>query len=162
MGLMRAGGEMEQLERYIRHVVAWTKREKLADPVTGKLVEPDPDLMKRAEDVLLPAGESPEDFRRSFISQIGAYKLEHPDDAVDYQILFGGYLKRLSEDFYGQRRKVVVRIEHGLLKLLDGDTKDIDAKEREQIETFRKNLHARGYTDASARSAMAYLMKRQA
>jgi predicted Ser/Thr protein kinase len=161
MGLVKAGSHIEVFERYIRHVSAWTKKEKLPDPVTGKLVEPDADLMKRVEDVLLPPQESPEDFRRSLIGQIGAYKLEHPDDVVDYALLFGTYMKRLNEDFYNQRRKTVHRLEQAFLKTLDGDDKDIDAREREQIEVFRANLQKLGYNDASARSAIAYLMKRR-
>jgi serine protein kinase len=161
MGLVKAGSHVDLFERYIRHVSAWTKKEKLPDPVTGKLVDPDADLMKRVEEVLLPPHESPEDFRRSIIGQIGAYKLEHPDDGVDYALLFGTYMKRLNEDFYNQRKKAVLRLEQAFLKVVDGDDKDVDHKEREQVETFRKNLRALGYNDTSARSAVAYLMKRR-
>jgi serine protein kinase len=159
MGLVKAGSHVELFERYIKHVSAWTKREKLSDPLTGKLVDPDADLMRRVEDVLLHPQESPEDFRRSLIGQIGAYKLEHPEDKVDYELLFGGYMKRLNEDFYNQRRKSVERLEHAFLKVLDGEEKDLDAREREQVESFRKNLAALGYNDSSARSAIAFMMK---
>jgi serine protein kinase len=161
MGLVKAGSHIDLFERYIKHVSAWTKKEKLPDPVTGKLVDPDADLMKRVEDVLLPPQESPEDFRRSLIGQIGAYKLEHPDDHVDYALLFGTYMKRLNEDFYNQRKKSVLRLEQAFLKVLDGDDKDVDAKEHEQVAVFKKNLEKLGYNDASARSAIAYLMKRR-
>lgn len=161
MGLVKAGSHVELFERYIKHVSAWTKKEKLPDPVTGKLVEPDGDLMKRVEEVLLQPQESPEDFRRSLIGQIGAYKLEHPDEKVDYELLFGGYMKRLNEDFYNQRKKAVHRLEQAFLKVLDGDDKDLDTREREQVETFRRNLASLGYNDASARSAIAFLMKRR-
>lgn len=162
MGLVKAGSHVELFERYIKHVSAWTKKEKLPDPVAGKLVDPDSDLMKRVEDVLLSAQEAPEDFRRSIIGQIGAYKLEHPDDKVDYELLFGSYMKRLNEDFYNQRKKAVERLEQAFLKVLDGDDKDIDAKEHEQVDRFRRNLIARGYTDASARNAVAFTMQRRA
>jgi predicted Ser/Thr protein kinase len=161
MGLVKAGSHVELFERYIRNVSAWTKKEKLADPVTGKLVDADADMMKRVEDVLLTPQESPDDFRRSIIGQIGAYKLEHPEDKVDYELLFGGYMKRLNEDFYNQRKKAVLRLEQAFLKVLDGEDKDVDAKEREQVDAFRKNLHALGYNDASARSAIAFMMKRR-
>ena len=161
MGLVKAGSHVELFERYIRHVSAWTRREKLADPVTGKLVDADGDLMKRVEDVLLAGNESPDDFRKSVIAQIGAYKLEHPEDQVDYELLFGGYMKRLNEDFYNQRRRLVERLEQAYLKTLDGDDKDLDAKDREQVASFRKNLAALGYNDASARAAVAFLMARR-
>ena len=111
--------------------------------------------------MLLPEGEGTEDFRRSLIAQIGAYKLEHPDDSVDYELLFGSYMRKLNEDFYNQRKKVVERLERAFLRTLDGDERDVDPREREQVATFRKSLHARGYTDASARSAIAFLMTKR-
>jgi serine protein kinase len=161
MGLVKAGSHVEMFERYLKHVSAWTKRERLMDPVTGKAIDPDVDLMKSVEDVLLAPHETPEDFRRSIIAQIGAYRLEHPDDPVDYDLLFGTYMRRLKEDFYNQRKKQVEQIEEGFLKTLDGDDKGLDAKSREMIAALRANMHALGYTDASARTAIAYLMKRR-
>lgn len=161
MGLVKAGSHVELFERYIRHVSAWTRREKVTDAVTGKLVDADADLMKRVEDVLLASSESPEDFRKSVIAQIGAYKLEHPDEAVDYGLLFGGYMKRLNEDFYNQRRRLVEKLEQAYLKTLDGDDKDLDAKDKEQVASFRRNLAALGYNDSSARAAVAFLMARR-
>jgi len=159
MGLVKAGSHVELFERYIRHVSAWTKKERIPDPATGRLMEADADLMKRVEDVLLPPQESQEEFRRSLIGQIGAYTLERPGEGVDYELLFGSYMKRLNEDFYNSRRKAVLRLEQAFFKVLDKDDKDIDAKEREQVEAFRKGLAALGYNDSSARSAIAFMMK---
>lgn len=161
MGLVKAGSHIELFERYIKNVSAWTKQEKLPDPATGRLMEADADLMKRVEDVLLPQQETADDFRRSLIGQIGAHRLEHPDAAIDYQLLFGSYMRRLNEDFYNVRKKAVQRLETAFLKVVDSDDKDVDAKEREQVETFRSNLHKLGYNDQSARSAIAFMMKRR-
>jgi predicted Ser/Thr protein kinase len=161
MGLVKEGSHTELFGRYLKNISAWTKKEKLPDPVTGKLAEADADLMKLVEDVLLAEEEGAEDFRRSLISQIGAYRLEHPEDEVDYELLFGSYMRRLKEDFYNQRRKVVEKLQESFLKVLDGDDKQLDAKEREQVDTFRNNLHALGYNDSSARSAIAYLLNKK-
>ena len=46
MGLVKAGSHVELFERYLKHVSAWTKREKLIDKATGKLADADVDLMK--------------------------------------------------------------------------------------------------------------------
>ena len=159
MGLVKEGSHTELFSRYVRHVSAWTKNEKLDDPVTGKSIDPDEDLMKSVEKVLLAHDEEAEDFRRSLISQIGAQKLEHPDEDVDYELLFSSYLRRLKEDFYESRRKVVEKIERGFLQVLEGEDKDIDARDRELIETLRENLARRGYTESSMKSAVAYLLK---
>ena len=103
MGLVDADSHTKMFERYIRHVSAWTKKEKLVDPVTGLEGDPDEKVLQQVEKVLLASNEKPEDFRRSLISQIGAFRLEQPDKEVDYEHLFGSYLHRLKEDYYGQR-----------------------------------------------------------
>jgi predicted Ser/Thr protein kinase len=161
MGLVKSGSHVETFERYLKHVSAWTKGEKILDPASGRLGAADVELMKSVENVLMAKGDTAEEFRRALIAQIGAYKLEHPDDAVDYELLFGNYMRRLNEDFYAQRKKVVERIEESFLKIVDGDSRGLDARDREQAETLQKNMHARGYTDASARTVIAWLLRRR-
>ena len=161
MGLVKKGSHVELFDRYVKNVSAWTKGEKLTDPLSGKLVVADEDLMASVELVLTGGGESGEDFRRGFIAQIGAWKLEHPDDAVDYQHLFGGWMKKLKEDFYAQRGGAVRRIEEAFIKLVDGDVVGLDAHEREQAVHMRASLHARGYTDNSARLVISWLLRRR-
>ncbi len=162
IGLVKAGSHVELFERYLKHVSAWTKGEKLPDPIhPGRSVDPDPEVLRLVESVLSASGESAEDFRRGLIAQIGAYKLEHPDDAVDYELLFGNYMRRLKEDFYTQRRSAIERIETALLKLLDGEpARDVDPKDREQAERLRANLLIKGYNDSSMRTIVAWLLKR--
>jgi predicted Ser/Thr protein kinase len=161
MGLVAADSHFQLFERYVKHISAWTKKEKLPDPVTGKLVEPDKDLMGQVEKVLLAEGEDKDDFRRSLISQIGAFRLENPDQEVDYQLLFGPYLRRLKDDYYSQRRKMVEHLERALLKVLDGDTKGIEPKDLQQVEVLRKNLSDIGYNDSSVRQAIGFLLRRR-
>ncbi|HEY1100659.1 MAG TPA: serine protein kinase PrkA [Myxococcota bacterium] len=161
MGLVKTGSHIEQFDRYVRNVSAWTKGEKIADPRSGHLGKPDEELMRDVERVLMASGDTGEDFRRGFIAQIGAWKLEHPDDAVDYQLLFGSWLKKLKEDFYTQRRSSVQRVEEAFLKLIDDDMVGVDPKDRQLAEQMRTALHARGYTDSSARSAIAWLLRRR-
>lgn len=161
MGLVKAGSHVELFERYLKNVSAWTKGEKLLDPVTGKLSPADIELMAGVEQVLMSSHETAEDFRRGLIAQIGAYKLEHPDDAVDYALLFGSWMKKLNEDFYAKRRKGAERIEVAFVKLLDNDVAGVDPKDLEQARQMRQRLHARGYTDSSARTVMAWVLRRR-
>jgi predicted Ser/Thr protein kinase len=161
MGLVKAGSHVELFERYLKNVSAWTKGEKLLDPVTGKLAPADVDVMTGVEQVLMSSHETADDFRRGLIAQIGAYKLEHPDDDVDYALLFGSWMKKLNEDFYAKRRKGAERIEAAFVKLLDNDVAGVDPKDLEQARQMRQRLHARGYTDSSARTVMAWVLRRR-
>ncbi|MCP4500303.1 MAG: serine protein kinase PrkA [Deltaproteobacteria bacterium] len=159
MGLVEKNSHSDLFNRYLMHISAWTKKEKLPDPVTGKMAEPDELLMRQVEDELLANNEKSDDFRKDIISQIGAYRLENPDNDVDYQLLFGAYLRRLEENFYASRRDVIERLEKQFLKLIDNDVLDVDAKELEQAKLFQKNLFAAGYNESSARQAIAFLLR---
>ena len=159
VGLLKADSHREIFERYVKHVSAWTKKEKLPNAVTGKPMDPDLGLMTQIERVLLAKLESPEEFRRSLISQIGAFRLEHPDEPVDYHLLFGTYLKRLKEDYYNEQRKAIEHVQNCFLKIINGDTDHIDEKDKEQVKVMQSNLKNLGYNDSSARQAIAHLLK---
>lgn len=159
IGLIDTDSHKHMLERYIKNVSAWIKREKLYHPVTQKLVDPDADLMVQIEQVLMAGSESVEDFRRSMISQIGSRKLENPDMEIDYGELFRPYLKKLKDNYFEQQRRVVEVAQTAFLLLLDGSEAQLDAKEKHLAATLRKNLHDMGYNDSSARNAMAHLLK---
>lgn len=160
IGLIDVDSHKILLERYIKHVSAWIKREKLFHPITQKMVDPDADLMVRVEKVLMPRNENVEDFRRSLISQIGAQKLEQPDHEVDYTQLFAPYLRKLKDDYFAQQQRVVEHAQNIFLATLEGGNETrLDEKDKEIAQTLRTNLHKLGYNDSSARNAMAYLLK---
>jgi len=159
MGLVDDESHKQTFERYIKHVSAWTKRERLPNLATGKLTDPDADLMSEIEKVLLAKTESVDDFRKSLIAQIGAFRLEHPDKPVDYGMLFGHYLKRIKEDYYGKQIRVIEHVQNCYLKMLDGDMYGIDEKDKKQVLMFKQNLEKMGYNASSAKQAIAYLLK---
>jgi serine protein kinase len=159
IGLIDTDSHKNMLERYIRNVSAWIKREKLYHPATQKMMDPDADLMVEVEKVLMARSEGVEDFRRSLISQIASQKLENPEQEIDYVLLFNPYLKKLKDDYYQQQRRVIEQAQNAFLVLLDGGENQLAAKDKEIAQTLRKNLHEMGYNDTSARNAMAYLLK---
>lgn len=159
IGLVDAKSHVHLFERYLKHVSAWTKNEKMLDVHTGKMVSSDVSTMNMVEKVLLAKGETPEEFRRSLISQIGAFRLERPEEDVDYEMLFMPYLRRLEEDYYLQQKRVIERIEAVFLRLLENDVTGIEEKELQQAEQMRRHLHAKGYNDASAQQAIAFLLR---
>ena len=158
IGLVDDVSHMQLFSRYLKHVSAWTKKVKLDDPVTGIHGDADEELMKEIESVLLASDEKRDEFRRSLITQIGAFKLEHPDDDVDYELLFGSYTHRLKEDFYEKRRSVVEKVQENFLKTLEGEDKNLDARDKEHVSAMRENLFAKGYNESSATKAVAYLL----
>ena len=158
LGLIEPDSHFDLFERYVRHVSAWTKREKILNSITGKLGDPDTDLMHQVENILLARLESPEEFRNSLITRVGAFRLEQPEQPVDYYTLFGGHLRRIKDDYYAKQTKTVTHIQDCYLKIEEGDTQNIDLKDQELAKTLKDNLFKLGYNASSARQAVAYLL----
>jgi serine protein kinase len=158
MGLVEAGSHRALFERYLLHISAWTKKETLIDPVLGKKMSPDEDLMKDVEKALMSSGEDSSDFRRSIISQIGAMKLENPNVVVDYETLFSPYFTKLKERYFEENRSVVEKLQSNFLKYLNDDTKSLDKRSLEQVKAFHENLTQIGYNASSVRHAISSLL----
>ena len=162
MGLISANSHLDLFEKYVRHVSAWTKKEKILDPGIDKMVEPDQKLMREIERVLVARAESSEDFRRALIAQIGAFRLEHPAQKVDYALLFGNYLRRIKDDYYERQKITVGKILEAYLLYFGDDEEEknrLDKKTAEQVLLLKENLCALGYNDESAKHAVAFLKK---
>jgi serine protein kinase len=160
LGLLKPGSQQELFERYLRHVSAWTKHEKILDQTTNRLQDPDAELMDSVERLLVVEGETPDDFRRALISQIGAQRLEQPDGPVDYARLFAGHLRKLDDAFFEQRHEATTRTQKLYLQFLSGESVG-DAREREQVQALHTGMLARGYTQASAQAVVAWLLSRR-
>lgn len=158
IGLIEPDSHFDLFERYVRHVSAWTKKEKILNQITGKMADPDPELMSQVENILLARMESPEEFRNSLITRVGAFRLEQPDQPVDYHTLFSGHLKRLKEDYYAKQTKTVTHIQNCYLKMEEGDTQNIDERDQTLVKTLKENMLKLGYNSSSARQAIAYLL----
>ncbi|MBI3179312.1 MAG: serine protein kinase PrkA [Deltaproteobacteria bacterium] len=162
MGLTSEQSYLELFSRYVSHISHWVKHEKMRDPVSGDVKDPDEKMMAEVERVLISEGESAADFRRSVIGTIGARALDNPNFKPDYMQLFRGYVHKLREDFFAKRRKLLRKINESFLKYAMGEKEGLDAKEIEQSQTMLNKLTSRyGYCVHCARDTVAYLLKKR-
>lgn len=159
LGLYTKESYEELFKRYVSHVSAWTKKERLIDPLIGQKAEADALFMHKIESKLLATNESSEEFRRQLIAQIGAYRLENPQKDLDYRVIFSSHLKRLKESIYREQRAVVEKIIACFLRYMDHDQAGLDEKEINHAKALKEKLLEFGYNESSARWAMAYYMK---
>lgn len=159
LGLYSNKSYLELFTRYITHVSAWTKKERLIDPLLGRITDADEAFMRKIEAKLLAANESGDDFRRQLIAQIGAATLDHPDDRPDYSVIFSSHLRRLKDSAYAEQRAIVDKIISGFLRMMDGDKSPLDERDINQALALKEGLTSLGYNEDSARWAMAYLLQ---
>jgi predicted Ser/Thr protein kinase len=165
MGLVEERQYADLFGKYVTHVSHWTKKEKLRNPLTGRLEDPDEDMMTEVERTL-GMGQKRDDFRHEVISRIAAWSIEHPGQKVDYVAVFPRQLQQLRESYFEQRKKVVKKTIDDLLQYLaDGADKlklRLDREAFDRVETTLSNLKARyGYCEHCARDAVSYLMRKR-
>lgn len=158
-GLIDEARHAESFERYVQHVNAWVKGEKLHDRVTGRDMDPDQELLRRTEVELAAQGTAAE-YRRGIMSSLAAWALDHPGEMVDYASVFPRQLQRLRDQFYAERRKQIAAIARDTVLLLGSAGEGLDAERTERARATAKRLTDRyGYCEHCAHDALSALLK---
>ncbi|MBL8683164.1 MAG: serine protein kinase PrkA [Myxococcales bacterium] len=157
-GLVDEARYFETFERYVSHVRAFVKGEKVVNKVTRRDENPDEVMMREIERVLGATG-TPADFRGDLISMVAGWAIDHPGQPVDYVGLFPRHLTKLKESFFAERKARVASMAKELLVLLT-DSSGLDAESLARAEKTRHNLVSRfGYCDRCARDMASALLK---
>lgn len=161
MGLVEESEYERLFQRYVNHVMHWTKKEKVTNPSTGRPEDPDEAMMREVERDL-DISESPSDFRHDLIGKIGAWSLDNPDTRPEYTEIFAEYFKRLRAAYFEQRKKGIQRGVEELLTMLTDDGVGLDDEARTRARTTLDNLLSRfGYEKDSARDAVSLLFRKR-
>ncbi len=158
-GLVDEARYAESFERYVHHVSASLKGEKIVNRLTGRDEPPDATLMRDIERTL-GAGTKPEDFRRELISRVAAWAIDHPGEPVPYASLFPQQMQKLKEEFYGERRRQVVAITRELVVWVADGGEGLDAEAQARAENTLGVMASRfGYCPRCARDAAVALLR---
>jgi len=122
MGLVDEARYLELFRKYVVHVSHHIKRERLFDPVTGALANPDEKFMASLEKTMDPKAGA--NFRADVLSRIGAWALSHPEEEPDYPAIFADYFARLREDYYRQQKTTVAKGIGRMLELLSDERRE--------------------------------------
>jgi serine protein kinase len=165
LGLVAEEQYRDWFERYIHHVTAWVRGEKIKNRVTGESDPPDGDMMAEMEAIVMGDEDDREDFRRGLITTIGAHRLEHPaeEGGLDYPKIFPELFRHLRDHYHEERRRQLRRVYEAFLEMLDaGPGGGPVGKERAQVEEMLGGLvDKHGYCESCARDAILALMKRR-
>lgn len=158
-GLADESRSAEGFERYVLHVSASLKGERVFSKVTGR-DEPADEAMMRGMEKMLGVTGSAEEFRRNLISRVAAWAIDHPGEKLPYNTLFPQHMQQLRDVFFQDRRRQIVAITRDVVVLITDEGMGLEPDARRRAEEVLKNLRTqRGYEDRSARDALAALLK---
>jgi serine protein kinase len=157
-GIIDEARYVESFERYVRHVRASVKGEKVINPVTRKDEPPDEAMMREVERVLGASG-SAQAFRGDLISLAAAWAIDHPGRPVDHAALFPRHLARLRDAFFAERRARVIAQARELLDVFtDPSGLDADAVARGR-RTMDSLASRAGYCERCAKDLATTLLQ---
>jgi predicted Ser/Thr protein kinase len=161
MGLVEEREYARLFERYVTHVTHWIRKEKVRNPVTGRLDDPDDEMMAEVEKTL-GVGAKRDDFRHDVISRIGAWSIDHAGQRPNYAEIFPKHFSLLRESYFEQRKKIVKRTNEDLLIMLTDGPERLDKESRARAETTLANLRDQfGYCDRCAKEAISLLVRKR-
>ncbi|MFH0902897.1 MAG: serine protein kinase PrkA [Pseudomonadota bacterium] len=162
MGLVEEREYGRLFERYVTVVMHWFRKEKVRNPITGRLEEPDSEMMAEVEKTL-GIGAKRDDYRQDIFSRIGAWSVDHPNQKPNYGEIFPKQFEKLRESYFEERKKTVRKTNEDLLKYLtDGPSHVADEEVRVRVETTLANLRQKhGYCERCARDALSFLLRKR-
>ena len=158
LGFVTADQYDELFRRYLINVMHAERNERLMNPVTGRLEDPDAILMKQMEKDL-EIDKDPRDFRRDLLGRVGAASSRGPVKPNDYREIFPQLFEKLETAYYARQRPETRKAALDMLKLLAGEGEALSSSDRRRAEESLARLRTDfGYEDASAKETLATLL----
>ncbi|MFT7617010.1 MAG: serine protein kinase [Planctomycetota bacterium] len=153
-------GEYSRLfSTYFLHVRAFKTNEKIEDPSSGKMMDPDRQLMKRMEE-LLQCEKSAEDFRSSLMTRAAAFKISNRDSAIVYEEVFADLYQQLKSNVFREGLKKVEQLLTDVFILEGAIPGNIDEEAKSAAESFcDRMISSFGYNEFSLKEALEFLRK---
>lgn len=158
-GIVPEAQYAELFDRYVAHVGVWVKKEKIRNRATGAYEDPDEHMMGEVETLLGVRGD-PAEYRKSLISTIAAWAIDHPGEKIDNAVVFAQQTRKLREAVFAERRKQVAQLARDIVMLLGEGGAGLDETHkrlaREAVERMETQF---GYCDDCARDAASSLLR---
>jgi predicted Ser/Thr protein kinase len=146
------------LSRYIDHVVATVKKERIYNPSSESYETPSESLMKEIEEVINVQG-SVERHREGLLSRIAAYKLDNPTKSIEVTIVFEEILKKIQDHYYNQRRQMVDANYQHMLAIGTDTERNLNPSDLKLAQDSYAELERRfGYDYDSARECLKFML----
>lgn len=174
-GLVDEDKYRELFDRYVHHVSVWVKGETIRNPHTGDYEKADERMMREVE-ALLGVTAKNEEHRRTFISAIAAWAIDHPGEKLSNDVVFPDLQKNLRDAVFKERKKPVALLVRDLVRILrvkrdreaaktadapsaDKELGDLGEPRRKEAWAMMERLRTMGYDEESALDAAVAVLK---
>ncbi len=170
LGLVDNRSYEDYIQKYVAHINAIIKNEKIKNNVTGKYEDPDMYYIKEFE-TNIHLKENADNFRSHILSKLGAYSLDNPGKKIIYTEVLDNITKLLKETFRNEQKKIIDSVGKNLvfyMEELDNKKNNrttssgLKTEARTQIVTIMDHLiNSHGYSEKGAISCLKFLLKKR-
>jgi len=151
------------LRKYVQQISLVLKKEKIKNPITGKMEDPDFALIGEFEKIVDAPTETAEkdSFRQNAISQVGVWSLDHPKEKVVYARVFPDFWRKMEKHYYESKKSVLTKMSDALL-VYDTERDDPHSEGGQLARQTINNMKSRfGYCENCAKEVVTFLMKQR-
>jgi len=159
-GLIAEEEYLKLFERYIWHVKAFTRSEKIKNPQTGIWEDADSKLMSKVETKLGIKPENITEHRKDIFSKIAAWAIKNDINAgIPYTNLFSDLLDILRKSSDNEHKEQLFDLQQYLLAFGSDNWRLVPDDHKEQVTETYAGLLKLGYTDESLKEAVGFTHK---
>lgn len=156
-GLVADAEYTKLFERYIQHVRAWTRDEKILNPQTGLYELADEKLMARLEAKIGIKADHAKDHRKDMFTKIGNWATKNDvSHGIPYDKLFADFLDALRKNSDNEQKTQIQDLEKYILMFNTEDWKSLSDEKQKEAGNAVKNMLALGYTEESLKEAVSW------
>ncbi len=160
-GLVADAQYDELFEKYVQHVSVWTKKERIRNKHTGEYEEPDEQMMREVERLLDVKGDASE-ARKTMISGIAAWAIDHPGQKVEGKNVFPNFLRRLRDAIFSDKRVDIAKQARDIVVLVREEGAGLDDARRKSVREVIAQLTSRfSYCDNCATDMASMLVRKR-
>jgi serine protein kinase len=163
IGLYDSGQWEDFLKKYIQQISLVLKKEKVKNPITGKMEDPDLALIEEFEKIVDGPREvvEKETFRQNIISQVGVWSLDHPKEKVVYAKVFPEFWRKMEKYYFESQKALLTKMSEALLVYgteRDDTTSEGSKLARQTVTTMKSKF---GYCENCAKEVVSFLVKQR-
>lgn len=144
-------------EKYLKHIVAFLKKENVVNEITQKLEPASESSMDEMEQLLGLSGEKRE-LRESLVAKIASWRVENPGSNLNISSVFKSELQTVEHRIYESKKELIERVKAAMLTYGSEDYNKQPAELFKTCEETFENLQKRfGYSLKTTWESLVFL-----
>lgn len=147
----------QAFQKYLKHVVAFLKKESIQNDITQKLEAPSENIMDEMENLLGLTGEKRE-LRETLVAKIASWRVENPGVDLNVHSVFKTELQTIEQKIYENKKEAIEKVKNAMMTLGTEDYEKLTADLLATCDQTYENLSTRfSYSKHTAWESLVFL-----